>query len=271
MAEANALATDDQAPIDPPADPPQDTDPPEGQETPAEPPESDEPPAPKKGSAEERIRELVAERNATREFAEHILEQYRTLAASAKTPEPPKDEQPRPEPKLEDFEFDAAKWSQAFAQWAREEAQRTARQAAAEAVQQTSKQREQEAARNTWNARLAEFARNKPDAHAVISNPSLPITEHMSEVITASEKGPELAYHLGTHPAEAARIARLSPTQQAAALGRLEAQLSVAPPKRPNVSKAPEPPNPIAGGAAPAIDLENCSINDFLKARLNRR
>lgn len=282
MSGDNAIAEDttieeapapaDAPPADPPADPPVSDDPPS--DPPADPPADD--PAPKKGGAEDRIQQLVAERNATKEYADYWRERYLQDIAAGKQPPPAADE-PKPAPTLADFEFDAAKWGDAYAKWAREDAAQAARAAAREEVQSASTEQAKAAARAQWNQRLGEFAKTKPDAAAVIANPALPITDAMTEVITASERGPELAYHLGTNPAEAARIARLSPAQQAAALGRIEAGLSAPAPKlkpKPKPTNAPEPPNPVGGGgAAPGINLETCSLDDYLKARLgkNRR
>ena len=83
------------------------------------------------------------------------------------------------------------------------------------------------------------------DFDQVAYNPSLPITDVMAETIRASEIGPELAYHLGSNPKEAERIARLSPFLQAKEIGRIEAKLAEAPPVK-KTSSAPAPINPVS-------------------------
>lgn len=109
----------------------------------------------------------------------------------------------------------------------------------------------QQAEVNEAFAQRAEQAREKyDDWDSVVQNPTLTITAGMAEVIRASEIGPEIAYHLGTNPTEAARIARLNPFLQAKEIGRLEAKLVANPPTK-KTSAAPAPIAPVtARGAA---------------------
>ena len=86
------------------------------------------------------------------------------------------------------------------------------------------------------------------DFDQVAYNPNLPITDVMAETIRASEIGPELAYHLGSNPKEAERIARLSPFLQAKEIGRIEAKLAEAPPQK-KISSAPAPISPVTARA----------------------
>lgn len=114
----------------------------------------------------------------------------------------------------------------------------------AQAVAQTFAER-QEAARERY-----------VDFDEVAFNPSLPITDAMAETIRESELGCELAYYLGKNPAEAQRIAKLSPFVQAKELGRLETKLSDAPVKKP--SAAPAPIKPVtAKDTGPVVDLNS--------------
>lgn len=94
-----------------------------------------------------------------------------------------------------------------------------------------------------------EEIRNKyDDFDQVAYNPKLPITDVMAETIRASEIGPELAYHLGSNPKEAERIARLSPVLQAKEIGKIEAKLSAEPPQK-KISSAPAPITPVTARA----------------------
>ena len=86
------------------------------------------------------------------------------------------------------------------------------------------------------------------DFDQVAYNPQLPITDVMAETIRASEIGPELAYHLGSNPKEAERIARLSPFLQAKEIGKIEAKLASEPPQKKTTS-APEPIRPVSARA----------------------
>jgi hypothetical protein len=273
MTTENNLQTDE-TPV------PQDA--PEIEEQPAEAPASEgEGGAPEVAEAEEaeegrnrsqeRIRELIAERKALEEYATY----WRNKALESIQQAQPKAAEPEetPAPKLEDFDT-TEQWAAAFQKWTEERVERKAEAVAHRIARQRQEELQRASIQAEWQERLAKFSEQHPDAQAVIANPTLPITKTMSEVITASENGPALAYHLGKNPAEAARIARMSPTQQAAALGRLEAKLASAPapqPRKPRVSRAPAPPAPIDGAGTPSVDLENCSLSEFLERRLGKR
>ena len=101
-----------------------------------------------------------------------------------------------------------------------------------------------------------ESARDKyDDFEQVVRNPSLPITVDMAAAIREAENGPEIAYWLGTHPAEAARIAKLSLHGQARAIGNIETKLLTDPPVKKTTS-APPPISPVSarGSGNPAYD-----------------
>ena len=117
-------------------------------------------------------------------------------------------------------------------------------------AERLANQREQE----RQNAKIAEVyadreetAREKyDDFDQVAYNPKLTITEAMAETIRESTVGPEIIYHLGSNPAEAKRIAQLSPLSQAKEIGKLEDKLSSNPPAK-RTSSAPAPIVPVAG------------------------
>jgi hypothetical protein len=88
-----------------------------------------------------------------------------------------------------------------------------------------------------------EVARDKyDDFEQVAYNPNLPVTEAMARAIQASEIGPDVLYHLGSSPNEAARISRLDPILQAREIGKIEARLAA----EPLVKKTSNAPAPIA-------------------------
>ena len=104
-----------------------------------------------------------------------------------------------------------------------------------------------------------EAAREKyDDFEQVAYNPKLPITEPMAVTIRESDVGPEILYHLGNNPAEAKRIAQLSPLSQAKEIGKLEDKLATNPPAK-KTSSAPPPIAPATGRspATPAFDTTN--------------
>jgi hypothetical protein len=90
-----------------------------------------------------------------------------------------------------------------------------------------------------------EVARDKyDDFEQVAYNPNLPVTEAMARAIQASEIGPDVLYHLGSTPSEAARISRLDPILQAREIGKIEARLGAEPPVK-KTSNAPAPIAPV--------------------------
>jgi hypothetical protein len=78
------------------------------------------------------------------------------------------------------------------------------------------------------------------------------LTEPMQLAISASDEAPAITYHLAKNPAEARRIAAMTPIAQAVEIGRLESRLAAptpAPKPSPKTTTdAPEPP-PTARGA----------------------
>ena len=93
------------------------------------------------------------------------------------------------------------------------------------------------------------------DFEEVAYNPRLPITDAMAEAIQSSDVGPDVAYYLGSNPKEAARIAQLSPIQQAREIGKIEVKLTTTPPVK-KTSSAPAPITPVTAknSGAPAVD-----------------
>jgi hypothetical protein len=88
------------------------------------------------------------------------------------------------------------------------------------------------------------------DYDVVTRNPNVTITPAMAEIIRDSDVGPDLAYHLGKNPMEAAQIAALPANRQAVELGKLEARITT-PKALPAQPPAPvQPVNGIAAGGS---------------------
>jgi hypothetical protein len=142
-------------------------------------------------------------------------------------------------------------------------------------TQQQTEQSLRDAKTQRWDEQVkaaqAEFA----DFDTVARNPNLAVTPVMGEAITDSEVGARILQRLGGNPAEAKRIAGLSPISQVREIGRLEAAILAEqsreaaanddgeddstteeeqpPPARLKpVSKAPAPPRALVGRAAAA-------------------
>lgn len=208
---------------------------------------------------QKRIDELTRKRYEAQRDAEYWREQ--ALRAQSK-PEPatPKPEEPRPAgKKLADFGYDEEKYQDYLFEQAEQRASR-----AAEAV---LSRKQEESARihniTAHKAREAKFAKEVPDYFEVAHY--APITESMAQMVMESDRSAELAYHLGKNPEVAAKIAQLSPMQQARELGRLEAKLSDRP-KPPVVSNAPPPAPRLEGKSTTPIEPDSPESDKRLSA-----
>lgn len=164
---------------------------------------------------------------------------------------PPLPEAPVGPPNRNDFDT-YEEYLDAKADWkVAETLNEVRRRALQEQAQQAAAQRERE-----WNVRQQKAASKYEDFFDVVQSEDLIITDLMAGAIKEAEAGPEIAYFLGKHPNEAARIAALSPAAQVREIGKIEARLELTPTKAP--SKAPAPVEPARGeAAADVIDLSS--------------
>ncbi len=131
--------------------------------------------------------------------------------------------------------------------------------------QQAQAQAEAQRAQAEFEKRAAKAAEKYDDFQEVVSDPDLPITPVMADLIRDSELGPEVAYYLGKNPAEAERISRLSEAAQARAIGKLEATLEATKAKP---SAAPKPIAPVGGSKSSAPnDPSRMNMEQYLKWR----
>jgi len=219
-------------------------------------------PAPR-NRAEERIAELVAERNF-----------YREKALAGLTPAAPKPAEPAPPkgpPTLAEYEYDTDQWAQAHAKWTSEEIARGVSAGVQRELGATRQATEAETLKANWETGCATFEKAHPDFRDVVFAQDLPITPVMVEVLSRSEIGPALAYKLGQNKAEATRISRLPQTLQAVALGRLEASLLQAPTPAAQaaktVTRAPAPLTPIGAATPASKKLDDMPIDEYLANR----
>jgi hypothetical protein len=162
------------------------------------------------------------------------------------------------EPKRENFRDDDAYLEARLEQLAEKKA--------AEKISQLEKQREQEKQSEQFQARAEKASEKYPDFHEVAGNPDLSINEGMAEFISDSDVGPDVAYYLGKHPSEAAKIAQMSPIKAARELTRIEAEVSAKPPVK--TSNAPAPINPVGNRGAVQTSLANADFAEYKKLRM---
>lgn len=198
----------------------------------------DEPKKPSKG-VQKRLDELTRLRHDAERDRDHWREMAMRQGAQPPTAQEavaPTDAKPQ-ESQFEDYDA----WQRALTKWEVREELRAEQQ-------QASVQQRRDALFERASAKYEDFG-------SVINNPNLPITPLMGEVILDSAAGEDLAYHLATNPAEASRIAALSPARQAAEMGKLEARLTAPPPSPRN--PPPAPPKTVNGITAGTIKDPN--------------
>lgn len=233
--------------------------------------------AAKPKGAKERIEGLVDENKALKEYAEYWRNQATPAAAqpavAAQAPAvvstaPAVEEAPT----LESCEFDTAKWTKAMTAYTNKQI----KSGVAAALQANNQAQTAQTVQAAFAARSEAFRAKTPDFDVVMANPQLtkltPLSRDAAELVVASDLGPQIAYYFAKNPDKAVRIARQSPAQQAAAIGRLEAELTVLATKPPqktptnNITKAPAPPAPIPAGGTVAFDPSNpkAPMKDFV-------
>jgi hypothetical protein len=266
-----------------------------------------EPPAepPRKGSAQERIQELVDERNALRKYGDHMSTAVRTLTeeierlmkgatptteTTVRAPAALADDSEDPAPSLNDADvgLDEAKFAKKNAAWIKRQIAKGIKQGVAEVTTQQTAQQAQEA----FQARAAAFEETHKDFRTVIGNPALPqLAPEAAKVIARTEEGISILYYLGKNVDVATRIAKLPEAQQLMRLGEIKAELSrAAPPpaatsskapvtgaksvKPKNLTQAPPPPTPTpAGSRSQPRDITDpsLSMDEFVKQERERK
>jgi len=162
-------------------------------------------------------------------------------------------EDPGPRPRSQDF-YDPDAYEAARDEWSirrsaagmerrlaeKEQQKRAAEIAAAEQQYVT-------ALANGYRSRRDRFVETHPDYPETVETDALAITDVMAALIARHPSGPAVAYHLGKNRDEAARIAQLDATSQAAEFGRLTALVGTEPPAARRTSPAPVQPRDAGG------------------------
>jgi hypothetical protein len=207
-------------------------------------------PEPEKTFTQKELDEILEKRLAKerRRFDQKLSRTLDTLATKApETPAPQAGEAPKREAFKSDEEYALALVDYRAEQKATQLFEKRDRE-----VKEAREREAQETVVRTHEERVAKAEEKYEDFDEVCRNRDLRITDEMAEAIRLSETGPDIWYHLGKNPAEAARIAALNPVLAVKELGKLEVKLASAPPaKKP--SSAPAPITPVApnGGNVP--------------------
>lgn len=219
-----------------------------------------------RNGARERIEELAAQNRVLREGFDYLRQQLGSQRPAQEPAAPAAD----PRPTLAQFEHDAERFESALADWSVREAERRAAKVVDQRLSQAQEEQRLRSASDQFTARSAEFKRTHADYDVIVGNPALPFNGPLLQSLMDSEHGPAIAYHLGQNPDKAIRIARGSPLQIAAAIGRLEAEVTKPTPP-PKVTGAPPPPTPVGSGPALGKAPEQMSAQEYLHWRLEGR
>jgi hypothetical protein len=162
----------------------------------------------------------------------------------------------------------------ALAVWKMTRNSRTAEQQAAEQEAHEAKtrldtirQQERAALQVQWQSQMTEARSRYADFDdVVIRNTTVPVPQHVADLIVASDKGADLAYHICSRPELAADLAALPVIEAARQIGRIEAALSN-PTKPRTETRAPPPINPVRSGAAPRVPDPDKDFDAWLSWR----
>ncbi|MFQ5915614.1 MAG: hypothetical protein ACE5JS_20785, partial [Nitrospinota bacterium] len=238
-----------------------------GIETPAEPPEAEKPAPPTVESLQAEVEDLKRQRDraaaAARRKAESELAAARTELEALKRKGAAGPEPVPPDPEL--GISDPAKYRQEMADYNRRFYDWKKAQEIPESTPESAPQPDAQLAElaQGFLDRAQPFREKYADFNEVVDQDIF--NEAMRLAIFESERGPEIAYHLGKNLQEANRIAMLPTHQIFREIGRLEARFS-APASR-AVSGAPPPITPVQGTAAAEKDLSKMSTEEFIARR----
>lgn len=217
-------------------------------------------------------REITIERNKRRNAEQQATQAAARLdealkALQIRTPETKKSDPPDPRPTREQHD-DPDAYDEALIEWSSRRAASAAVESETQKRVQAEQAREQETIRTGWETRRAQAIIDMPDYAEIAESPDVQISVAMAHSIITAPDGPKLAYHLGKHPEDAARIAKLPPALAVFEMGLLSAHLQTK--MAPEVSKAPAPVKPLGSRSAALRKSPNEESMEEYAARRNR-
>ena len=171
-------------------------------------------------------------------------------------------------PREEDFNGDWGKFIAASAAYEAAKAVKDSLKADKNAANQSRVAELRSEVLADFEERAEEFKAKATDFDEVVSNyvqNGGKFSDAVRELVTESDLGPQLTYHLAKHQALANKINSLPPLQAAKEIARLEDTLSRPPKKQKTEARPPIPP--LGGGAAaPASSLTDLAKSDNVEA-----
>lgn len=244
----------------------------EDEETPSE-----EAPKPKKNRFQERIDELVKDREAEKRERLALEAKLERLLNEKQNKEPvaakTEDKGPSADDKNEDGsdkyplgDFDP-QYLADIVSYKFDQKEKAAEAARAIEAEQRELDSQRAAIEANWNEKLGPAKERYPDFDEkgqtlsdTFSGIDQAYGEYLGATLMAMDYGPDVLYYLANNVDEAQKIVAAGPTKATIALGRLEAKFAFADEEkqkaRPKVSKAPTPPDHLNKGSAVArIDV----------------
>lgn len=163
---------------------------------------------------------------------------------------------------------DYAEYLEALADYKAEEKFAAMTQKQKDAERESKRQSEVER-QNERRADLIQTGERKyDDFEEVVSSAKVDLSEPAYLSILEAENSADIVYHLAKNPAEAERIAALSPYAQAKEIGKLEEKLTSKPVK---LSNAPTPTTPVKSASSIVKSVEDMSLAEYEKDFMKRR
>lgn len=224
-------------------------------------------------SKEEAKPEEKPKRNRTGEYINRLQSRVKELEGDLKALQSKQPEK-TPEPRLDDFNFDAAAHARATAEWAAKQAVETYR---FQQQQETAQRRIQEVTEG-YNARVAEFAASHPDFQAKVAAIPYQPSEAVQFAVMTHPNGPEIAYALANDDDLAFQLASIQPHLAAAAVDRIASRLTAAQ-QAPQttqtvsakpVSSAPPPVKTVSGKSPTETPPEKLTDQQWWERRHKR-
>jgi len=229
-------------------------------------------PAPKKKTVQDRIDELVKQReDVKRDFEAQLAQQRREFEAKIaelKPAEPVKAApgEPTPFDKAEDGtekyllgEFDPS-YIRDLTRYTLEAERTQANQRAQVEAQQRQQQEQRAQLQTSWNSKLQTATTEYPDllekGQVLVNRLGQTLepayAQFLTDTLMEMDHGPQVLYYLSSNPDEAMKIVNSGARKATLALGRIEVRFSEAAAEKlaakPKVSKAPTPPVARARG-----------------------
>ena len=205
---------------------------------------------------QERFNKITADKLIEKNRADNLQKELDEIKAKP---------QPTEAPKIEDFDYDESKHSEAQIQFEvnkKFEEQRIA-------DRQVREEGEFKKQATTFASKEAKFAENHKDYYESVRNlPQLP--NEVINAIYSMDNGPEVVQYLSKHLDVADEIASSSSGLAGVKLGQISAVLT-ANNKTVETSNAPDPVQTISGGASVNKKMEDMSDEEFEAMRREQR